>query len=171
MTITPTFIAYLHLCHRKLWLHANHLRMESTSELVGEGRLIGETTYPQRAAKWQEIDLGVGKIDFFDPKTNTVHEVKKSNKKEYAHIAQVKYYLYLLREIGIEAPQAVIEYPTLRITEEVTWDEENDPEIIQQWLSEVRLILAGTCPPKLTKSKCRNCSYFDFCWSDENDEN
>ena len=32
--ITPTLIAYLHLCHRKMWLHANQICMESTSELV-----------------------------------------------------------------------------------------------------------------------------------------
>ncbi|NME67355.1 CRISPR-associated protein Cas4 [Flammeovirga aprica] len=169
MDITPTLIAYLHLCHRKIWLHAKHLRMESSSDLVAEGRLIGEITYPQRAGKWQEIDLGIGKIDFFDAKTNTVHEVKKSNKKEQSHIAQVKYYLYLLEKIGVENPRAVIEYPKLRIVENVEWDSETDSIEVEQWLSTATNILQGTCPPKMSKSKCKKCSYFDFCWSGEED--
>ncbi|GAA4847355.1 CRISPR-associated protein Cas4 [Algivirga pacifica] len=150
-----------------MWLHAKHLRMESSSELVAEGKLIGETTYPQRAAKWQELDLGIAKIDFFDPKTHTVHEVKKSNKKEDAHRAQVKYYLYLLEKMGVENPRGVLEYPKLRITEAVEWDGETDKEIVERWLGEAQAILQGSCPKKLPKTKCKKCSYFDFCWSGE----
>ncbi|HYF67262.1 MAG TPA: Dna2/Cas4 domain-containing protein [Ohtaekwangia sp.] len=31
MKITGTHIAYLHLCHRKLWLFVNGINMEQTS--------------------------------------------------------------------------------------------------------------------------------------------
>ncbi len=165
--ITPTLIAYLHLCHRKLWLHANQICMESSSDLVAEGKMIDETTYPQRPAKWQQLDLGIGKIDFYDPVQRQIHEVKKSNKKEASHIAQVKYYLYLLEKIGVEEPSAVLEYPKLRITETVGWEPEVDRPQVEQWLSEARDIWAGDCPPRLTKGKCRKCSFFDFCWSEE----
>ncbi|NLR94042.1 CRISPR-associated protein Cas4 [Flammeovirga agarivorans] len=167
MTITPTIVSYLHLCHRKLWLHAHHLRMESTSELVAEGKLIGETTYPQRALKWQELDLGIAKIDFFDPKSNTIHEIKKSNKKSFAHNAQVKYYLYLLHKIGIAEPTAIIEYPKLRITKTVDWDTEEDQDLVESWINQADTIIKGTCPDRLQISKCKKCSYFDFCWSGE----
>jgi CRISPR/Cas system-associated exonuclease Cas4 (RecB family) len=40
MQVTGTHIAYLHTCARKLWLFANGLNMEHTSEVVAEGRLI-----------------------------------------------------------------------------------------------------------------------------------
>ncbi|MGK0365517.1 MAG: CRISPR-associated exonuclease Cas4, partial [Saprospiraceae bacterium] len=36
-----TLISYLHLCHRKLWLHHHHIRMEHVSSAVAEGKLIG----------------------------------------------------------------------------------------------------------------------------------
>src|SRR5690606_32181057 len=35
-----------------------------------------------------------GKIDFFDTKNKVVHETKRSNKVEQAHIWQVKFYLW-----------------------------------------------------------------------------
>lgn len=68
MTVTGTHIAYLHLCHRKLWLFANGINMEHTSELVAEGKLIGETSYSDRAQKFTEIEIDGVKIDFYDAK-------------------------------------------------------------------------------------------------------
>ena len=46
MIVTGTHISYFLICHRKLWLFAHEIRMEQTSDLVSEGRLIQETTYP-----------------------------------------------------------------------------------------------------------------------------
>ncbi|WP_235062772.1 Dna2/Cas4 domain-containing protein [Indibacter alkaliphilus] len=48
MNITGTHIAYLHTCFRKLWLFANGIQMEHTSQVVAEGKLIAETTYLDR---------------------------------------------------------------------------------------------------------------------------
>lgn len=94
--LTATHIAYLHTCHRKLWLFANGINMEHTSEIVAEGKLIGETTYTDRAQKFTEIEIDGVKIDFYDARNKMVHEVKKSASVEQAHIAQVQYYLYKL---------------------------------------------------------------------------
>jgi CRISPR-associated exonuclease Cas4 len=52
-----TLISYLHLCHRKLWLHHHHIRMEHVSSAVAEGKLIGETTYTRRPQKWRELNF------------------------------------------------------------------------------------------------------------------
>lgn len=46
MNINATLINYYHICYRKLWLHANGITMEHTSDIVYEGKLIGEDTYP-----------------------------------------------------------------------------------------------------------------------------
>lgn len=102
--------------------------MEHTSELVAKGKLIDEHSYPQWAAKWQQIELPGIKIDYFDPRTFTIREVKKSNKKEAAHVAQVKFYMYILRQNDIPVEKAILEYPKQRNTEEVLWqavDKEN----------------------------------------------
>jgi CRISPR-associated exonuclease Cas4 len=169
MNITPTHINYYFICHRKLWLFSHGLNMEHTSGLVDEGRQIHETAYPQRAAKWQEVDLGIAKIDFYDATRGIVHEIKKSNKKEPAHVAQVKYYIYLLHQIGVEALSGVLEYPALRETETVSYDDTDKTEI-ESWLSSIRSIVHGKCPQLLPKSKCKSCAYEDFCWSGEREE-
>lgn len=140
--------------------------MEHTSEQVAEGKLTGELSYPGRAEKYTELILPGGKIDFYDVKNAVVHEVKHSNKVEQAHIAQVKYYMYLLIEAGVKNPKAVIEYPRLREKESVLW-ETGDKEKVEQWIAEVKSILGLDQPPAVLNSKiCRSCSYHDFCFSE-----
>ena len=80
MLLTATHINYYHVCHRKLWLFANGIRMEHTSDVVAEGKLFGETTYPERAEKYTEIEMDGIKIDFYDAKNKVVHDVKKAIK-------------------------------------------------------------------------------------------
>jgi CRISPR-associated exonuclease Cas4 len=167
MQITGTHIAYFFTCHRKLWLFANGIQMEHTSDIVAEGKLISETTYPDRARKYTELAIGGIKIDYYDAKNKVVHEVKKSDKVEKAHIAQVKYYLYVLVKNGIENPSAIIEYPKLKQTQVVEL-EDGDEDKILEWIEKTGAIIhAENCPPLLKKSICKKCSYHDFCYSGE----
>jgi len=170
MLLTPTHINYFHVCHRKLWLFHHGIRMEHSSDTVTEGRLIHETSYPQRAAKYTELELPGAKIDYYDAKNRTVHEVKKSDKVEEAHIAQVQYYLYLLEEAGIENPQGLIEYPKLRQTQQVVLDDQARANI-RKWIIDIERILAqAQCPPVINSRICRRCSYYDFCYVAESEE-
>ena len=164
MQTSATLISYLHLCHRKLWLHARHIRMEHNSQAVAEGKLIGETTYQRRANKWKELNLGNSKIDHFDPKTNTIREVKKSAKLEHAHVAQVKYYLYLLEQRGVEQAKGLIEYPKQRKTREVVLDEVSRKEVAERAAEVERITELPDCPDLVKKSYCRSCSFYDFCF-------
>ena len=165
MTITATHINYLLICKRKLWLFANGIRMETESDRVYEGKLTGELSYADRAAKYTELVLDGGTIDYYDAKNQIVHEVKQSNKMEKAHIAQVKYYLYLLRESGVANPQGILEYPKLRERQQVLW-EEGDRETVEKWLNEVREVVNKDKPDAVIDSKiCKSCSYHDFCYS------
>jgi CRISPR-associated exonuclease Cas4 len=169
MYITPTHINYFHLCRRKLWLFSNGINMEQTSQTVAEGKLIGESSYPQRPEKYTELELEGAKIDYYDAKNKVVHEVKKSDKVEHAHVAQVKYYLYLLDKIGISDATGVIEYPKLRQTQEVTFGALDKKEV-DGWIKEVNAILEkDECPPLLNKPICKSCSYFDFCYTIEDE--
>ncbi len=165
--ITATHVNYYHVCRRKLWLAYNNIEMEHTSDLVTEGRLIGENSYAQRSEKYTELELDGIKIDFYDSKNKVVHEVKKSDKAEAAHIAQVKYYLYVLAKNGIEGARGVIEYPKLRHTEAVELTA-IDAALVEMWVDDIRRILEkDACPPVLNKPVCKRCSYYDFCYSDE----
>ena len=164
--ITATLVNYYLLCHRKLWLHAHEVRMEHNSDTVYEGKLLHETAYPRRAGRFREVVLPGGKIDFYDPVDKVVHEIKKSDKMETAHVAQVKYYLWLLEQQGVTGAHGLLEYPKQRKTQEV-WLSEADRKEIPVWIAEIEALLAGTCPERLPKSRCRGCSYFEFCWIEE----
>jgi CRISPR-associated exonuclease Cas4 len=167
MTITGTYIKYYKVCHRKLWLFHNRIEMEHTSELVAEGKFIGEKSYPQRAERYRELLLDGSKIDFYDPYDKVVHEIKKSDKLEHSHIAQVQFYLYLLRRNGVEGATGLIEYPKLRQIQTVQLNDE-DVQLVESWIQEIeRIVDTEQCPGRLPRSKCRSCSYFDFCYSGE----
>ena len=120
MIITGTHFNYFFVCHRKLWLFANGIQMEHTSDLVYEGRLIHESSYPQRSDRYSEIEIEGIKIDYFDTKNKIIHEVKKSDKMEAAHEWQLKYYIYILKNNGIDNVRGLLEYPKLRKTEEIS---------------------------------------------------
>jgi CRISPR-associated exonuclease Cas4 len=162
--ISASHITYLHLCHRKLWLHHRGMRMENNSSAVIEGQLIGKNTYNRRAKKWKELNLENLKIDHYDPSTNTIREVKKSSKLEFAHIAQVKYYIYALAKRGVPNTKGIIEYPKQKKTTHVELTPADEQEI-QQWETQVQQIVeAPTCPELIEKTYCRNCAFRDFCF-------
>lgn len=167
--VTATLINLLHVCRRELWLHAHEIRMEHTSDLVAEGKLIGETAYGRRPERYTQVELDGIKIDFYDPRTRTVHETKRGRAIETAHRAQVKFYLYKLRQQGgVADARGLIEYPDLRKTEAVEPLTEMDVREIESWEEEVRRVVAlETCPPTIGKPYCKNCSYHDFCYSGE----
>ena len=164
MPLTPTHINYYHVCHRKLWLFNHGIQMEHTSAVVEEANLIHETSYPQRAAKFTELDLGVAKIDFYDEKNRVVHEIKKSNKVEEAHEWQVKYYLLLLLRAGVEGATGVLEYPKLKKITPVALSPE-DIRILENAESDIEKITSqDNVPDRIGKSFCKKCSYYELCW-------
>lgn len=166
-TITATHINYYHICPRKLWLFANGINMEHTSDIVAEGKLIGETSYPQRAEKYTEIEIGGSKIDFYDAKNKVIHEVKKSNSIEEAHVWQVKFYIWLLQQHGISGVKGILEYPKLHQTKTVNLADADKIEL-QQTVQQIKEIIENVkCPPVINKKICKKCSYYDFCYIGE----
>lgn len=170
MRITATLVNLYNVCKREMWLHANGIRFEHTSDLVFEGKLIHEDSYPQRSGKYEEIELDGIKVDFYDPKRKLIHEIKKSNKVEAAHEWQLKYYIYVFERNGIEGVTGVLEYPTLRKTQEVVLSDVDRERIQEMEVDIQRIISDDDCPPLQKRGICRNCSYFDFCYSGEEDE-
>lgn len=167
MHITGTHFNYYLICHRKLWLFAHHVQMEPTSDTVAEGKFIHESTYMQRNTNFRELEIGGVKIDFYDPKNKIVHEVKKSDKLEAAHVWQLKYYLYVLQNAGIDGVTGVLEYPKQRQKEEILLSERDVSEI-ETMKTEIEHILnADDCPTVINKPFCKRCAYYDFCYSGE----
>ena len=175
MNLTATHINYLEVCKRKLWLFANGINMEHTSDTVYDGKLLHETSYPQRAERYEEMLISaeyegitlIGQIDYFDARNKVIHEIKRSDKVEEAHVRQVKFYLWLLELNGVDGATGILEYPKLRKTDEVLFSDE-DRQGLQKSVSKIQsLIESESCPPTINAKICRNCSYFDFCYSRE----
>src|SRR5690554_3561354 len=173
--INATLVNLYRVCPRECWLHANGINMEHSSDLVKDGKLIEEGSYQQRSERYAQIELSTeyegitltGKIDFFDTRDLVVHETKRSNKVEAAHLWQVKFYLWLLELNNIEAEKGIIEYPRLRIREDVYLTEE-EKKYLKQTVKDITTLLnSATCPPVINAKICRSCSYYEFCYVGE----
>lgn len=141
--------------------------MEHCSEIVYEGKLIHETSYSERSERYKEVQVGPVKVDYFDQKNNVIHEIKKSSKLYESHKWQVKYYIYIFEQFGIEGVTGILEYPKERKVEEVLLGEP-DRQYLKELVGKIDVLIhSDQCPKTINKPKCKNCSYYDFCYANE----
>ncbi|MDO9153751.1 MAG: CRISPR-associated protein Cas4 [Paludibacter sp.] len=167
MHVTATLINLYNVCKRELWLHANEIRFEHTSDLVYDGKLIHESSYPQRSERYEELEIDGVKIDYYDARNKVIHEIKRSDKVEQAHEWQVKYYIYVLERNGIKDVKGVLEYPALRHTTPVVFTDADRIKIIEIEQDIRQIIESEMCPPVINAKICKNCSYYEFCYIGE----
>lgn len=161
MHITGTHISYYLICKRKLWLFAHGIQMEHTSDTVRMGKQVSEDSY-EREQKEFLID---NTISLDRVKDGVVHEVKKSNRAEFAHEAQLLYYLWILEQKGNKNLKGQLDYPLLRETKIVELTPENRQKV-QEWIVEVEQEIAKDKPiPPINKKICKKCSYYEYCYS------
>lgn len=158
-SITGVQVAYYEICRRKLWLFSHQIGMEQSSEKVKLEQFIHESSYKR---KKKEIDMGHIKIDFLEKK-GEIHEVKKSRKMEKSHEYQMLYYLYYLKNRGINL-KGFIDYPLIRKRKEVVLTDEKE-EKIKEMLEDIKTTVSKEKPPEPEKLPyCISCSYYNFCW-------
>jgi CRISPR-associated exonuclease Cas4 len=139
--------------------------MEHTSELVAIGKFISETTYERKQHELHFIEEDFEfVIDFFDKNTNTIHEIKKTNKMEILHIWQLKFYIYRLKEMGFQNVKGLIDYPKLKKTLRVELTPEDEIKL-NEAIQDIHKIINQKEPPSvIRKPYCRKCSYFELCY-------
>jgi len=156
-----TQINYYLTCKRELWFFSKGLIMEQNSDLVLQGKILHNDSYKRNKKEFM-IDNNIV-IDFIE-KDGVINEIKKSNKMEQAHIFQMLYYLYYLKQKGLENLKGVINYPLLKQKISVELDEQKTKEL-RHILTEIDEIIKIDIPPKIQKQKfCKSCSYYEFCW-------
>jgi len=161
--ITGTAINYLYICTRKLWFFQNYLEMEHTSEYVDLGQLLHEESYAREKRKEWRIDELI-QIDFVD-KQGILHDIKSGPAMETAHVMQLCYYLYLLKQRGVSNRKGVINYPRQRRKTDVELTLEREHEL-ETAIEQVTQISALPTPPHAEYMKiCKSCSYQELCWS------
>lgn len=159
--ISGMMIYYYIVCKRKLWYFYNQIQMETESENVKIGKVLDETAY-EREEKHINID-DVISIDFIKSK-GILHEVKKSKKIEEAGIMQVKYYLYYLKQKGVEGIKGKVDYPLLKQSIDIEL-KDDDEKYIESVLIELKEIVNRPLPALLEKKRiCKSCAYFELCY-------
>lgn len=162
MQPTATHINYFQLCKRKLWFFSQQIQCEQESELVALGKIIHEASYQEEK---KEFEFEGIKVDWLDLKNKVIHEVKKSDKVDDAHIWQLKYYLYYFKINNLGDFAGELNYPKLRKTETVILTDD-DIEYIKNIEKEIADIVNDEKAPQVNKVMkiCKSCSYFELCW-------
>ena len=156
MNLTPTHINYFFTCKRKLWLFSRKITCEHTSEFVKIGKFYHEDT------KKEEVEIDNFKIDKL--KDGKVFELKKKNTAPEAAKFQVLFYLQKLKEKGI-ITSGIIKYKENNRIEEVVLNPQNEAAL-NDALETANLVVAQKVPPEAKKIKyCKNCSYYELCFS------
>ena len=160
--ITGNLVNAYYICQRKLWLFAHEINPALENPYLEIGSLIGEETYKKDK---REILFGNIKIDLVKKESgNTVvAEIKKSSKGINAARMQLLFYLYKLKERGIDARGELL-IPKERKKIDVELDKATE-EKLKDALVKIELIITSELPPVPQKIPfCRKCTYFEFCW-------
>lgn len=156
-------IQYYEVCKRKLWLYSKQIGFETEHERVIEGTLLHESSY---ARKEKELAIDQAVIDVVDGEF--IQETKLSSKMQRVDEWQLLYYLYLLKQKGIEK-RGKIAYTKEKKVVEVTLTEEKERQLKRK-IADINSILTSEFAPKFKKLPyCKNCAYFDFCFITEED--
>ena len=163
LRITGTLIWYYYICKREVWLMARQIVPEQENPNIELGRFISESSY-KRDTKQIHLENIVIDIAKLDKDKIVVGEVKKSSKFRDSARMQLCYYLYVLRDYGIEAEGELL-FPKEKKREKVVLTDDIVREL-EAAIKEIREIVSQELPPEAIKiGYCRNCAYREFCWS------
>jgi CRISPR-associated exonuclease Cas4 len=158
---TGTEVGYYFICRKKLWWFHHGIEMERENNRVKLGKVVHENSYGRRK---KEISID-NKIVLDWQSDGVIHEVKLSDKMEQAHEFQLLYYIYYLKQKGIENLTGQIDYPKLRQTQTVELTAEKEADL-ENALREMEQITDAENPPEVEYMKiCNSCSYSELCWS------
>ncbi len=166
--ITGTLVWYALICDREVWLMAHEIEPDRDHARLEWGRFLGEAAYPR--SRKREIALPGMKLDLVERQGTrlVVGEIKASSRFVEATRMQMLFYLWRLREMGVEA-EGELRFPEERRRERVVLDAEAEAAL-RQVLARIEAILARPTPPPARRIRyCRACAYREFCWSDEED--
>ena len=159
--ITGTLMWYYSICKREVWLIARELAPEQENPLLDFGKALHETSYSNFSTK--ELGFEGVKFDIYIKGKKMICEVKTSSKYLDAARLQVKYYLYRLRELGVDTYGMVV-VPRERKRYSIRLNEEDVKEL-NRIFQDIKDIVNRDVPPPPKKIPfCRRCAYRDFCW-------
>ena len=163
MKVNGTLINYFFHCKRQCYLHGNRLNLEDNSEIVKIGRAIHE----EKAKQSSNSEIAFDNIRFDRLTSEYLTEIKKSDADEEAAKWQLLYYLFVLKQKGMER-KGKLEFVEknkggkrtviLELTDEVE-------EQLQIYVKEIEsLLIENKVPEAVKKKHCSQCAYYEYCF-------
>ncbi|MGM0472392.1 MAG: CRISPR-associated protein Cas4 [Bacillota bacterium] len=156
-------INYYYVCQRKLWLFSKGIAMEQNSNRVLSGKVVHESSYPRLKDKEVLVD-GLFKLDIVDGEY--IREVKISSKLTKADRMQLLYYLYYLKQKGVEK-KGIINYVKEKKVEEVELAAEDEEELESVLQAINKLTNQSSAPQVQQLPYCKKCAYYELCYIEE----
>lgn len=157
---TGLMVNYYHICHRKVWLFKNKISFEANSDRVILGKLLHENSYREYEKREVLFDQLL-KIDILS--RGQVHEIKLSDRMHQATLMQLAYYLYYLKQFGINK-RGTINYPLQKKVIDIELTPQLEKQV-KDSLEEIKNIInLQKPPPPEKKDYCKSCAYFEFCF-------
>lgn len=160
--ISGNMVNYYFVCQRKLWLFCHELKFEDESERVRLGKILDENSY-SRNEKHIMLD-NVVNIDMIES-WKVIHEIKKTKSIEKSAEWQLKYYMYYLKQRGIEIEKGILDYPKIKERFEFQLTKEDETKIRNLLKKIESVIYAKQTPHKINSKICKSCAYFEYCYS------
>jgi len=163
MGTNGTLVWFYKICKREVWLMSKNILPDQMDENIDLGRFIHENSYQR---KEKEVLFGNVKFDvvFENEDKLVIGETKKTSKYENASKYQLAYYLFVLKDSGINA-EGVLLYPEEKKRTKVILTKELEEEL-KDIIKEIEEIQEKDIPPELKKINfCKNCGYREYCYS------
>jgi CRISPR-associated exonuclease Cas4 len=90
--------------------------------------------------------------------------VKSTSRSTEADRAQAIHYCHRLAELGVPVRGAILHYPSTRRTVTIPYGADEASRAGADIDTVLRTVALQSAPPRLARSRCRGCSYLDYCW-------
>lgn len=159
--INGTLIWYYYICKREVWLIGHGIEADQESDFLILGRHIHDFYY-KREKKEILIDNTI-KIDLLS-RGKIIGEIKKSSKYLESAKMQLAFYIYYMKQKGIELEGELL-IPEERKREKIYLTDEIKQKL-EIAIKDIEMILKEDKPPRAEKIPyCKNCAYKELCWS------
>lgn len=161
--ITGTFMQCYQICKRQLWLMSRQIVPDQSNPYIEIGRLIDNESYSRERKKihFDNVVIDVIKKDNEDL---LVGEIKKSSSAQKSAEMQLAFYLYKLKEKGVNA-KGELRFPEEKKRVEISLTPETEEELEKAFCEIRKIISRPQAPPPKKIKYCKNCGYREFCWS------
>ena len=158
--ITGTLINYFLHCKRQCFLFLNNIKLEDSSDLVKIGKYYHEE-YAKKNAEDSELEFDGFKIDKIQG--DYVIEYKKKNSDEKACEFQLLFYLYQLKQKGVDK-KGMLKFKESRADKEIILTVDKEKELLEI-IRGIEALAESKAAPEAKKTKrCYKCAYYNYCF-------